>query len=77
MKTASGIIIPDTAAEKASEGTVVAVGPGRYDDGVLIPMAVSIHDRVVFGKYGHEEVKVGGEKYYIVRESDILAIISK
>jgi len=77
MKTASGIIIPDTAAEKASEGVVAAVGPGKYDNGVLVPMTVSIGDRVVFGKYGHEEVKVAGTEYTIVRESDILAVISK
>lgn len=74
-KTASGIIIPDTAQEKATEGTVVAVGPGRFDDGMRTPMTVSVGDRVVFSKYGHEEVKVGGVEYYIVSESNILAII--
>lgn len=75
-KTASGIIIPDTAQEKATEGTVVAVGPGKYDDGALVPMTVSVGDRVMFSKYGHEEVKVGGTEYYIVSESNVLAIIS-
>lgn len=74
--TASGIIIPDTAQEKATEGTVVAVGPGKYDDGVLVPMSVSVGDRVMFSKYGHEEVKVGGAEYFIVSESNVLAIIN-
>jgi len=75
--TASGIIIPDSAQEKATEGTVVAVGQGKYDDGVLVPMQVSVGDRVMFSKYGHEEVKVGGQEYYIVSESNVLAIIKK
>lgn len=76
-KTASGIIIPDTAQEKSSEGFVVAVGPGKYDDGVLVPMALAIGDRIMFSKYGHEEVKVGSVEYYIVSESNVLAIIKK
>jgi len=75
-KTASGIIIPDTAQEKATEGVVIAVGPGRYDDGTLVPMSVSAGDRVIFGKYGHEEVKVQGQEYFIISESNILAIIN-
>lgn len=75
-KTASGIIIPDSAQEKASEGVVVAVGPGRFDDGVLHPVAVSLNDRVLFSKYGHEEVKVGGVEYLIVSEANILAVIN-
>lgn len=73
--TASGIIIPDTAQEKATEGEVVAVGPGKYDDGVLIPMSVSVGDKVIFSKYGYDEVKVGGKEYYVVAESNILAIV--
>lgn len=74
--TASGIIIPDSAQEKASEGVVVAVGPGRTEDGVRVPVALSLNDRVLFSKYGHEEVKVGGVEYLIVSESNILAIIN-
>lgn len=74
--TVSGIIIPEAAQEKAMEGVVVAVGPGRYDDGALVPMTVSVGARVMFGKYGHEEVKVGGQEYFIVSESNILAIIN-
>lgn len=75
-KTASGIIIPDTAQEKATEGEVVAVGPGKYDDGTLIPMTVSVGDRVIFSKYGYDEVKISGVEYYIVAESNILGIIN-
>lgn len=74
--TASGIIIPDTAQEKATEGEVVAVGPGKYDDGTLVPMSVSVGDRVIFSKYGYDEVKVGGVEYYIVSESNILAVLA-
>ncbi|MFQ5540738.1 MAG: co-chaperone GroES [Candidatus Paceibacteria bacterium] len=76
-ESAHGILIPEAAQEKASEGVVVAVGPGKYVDGGLVPMAVSVGDRVMFGKYGHEEVKVGGTEYFIVSESNILAIIKK
>lgn len=75
-QTASGIIIPETAQEKATEGMVVAVGPGKYDDGELTPMTVAIGDRVIFSKYGNEEVKVQGQDYFIVSESNILAIIT-
>lgn len=73
--TASGIIIPDTAQEKATQGEVVAVGPGKYDDGALVPMTVSVGDTVLFSKYGYDEVKVGGVEYYVVSESNILAVI--
>lgn len=75
-KTASGIIIPEAAQEKAMEGVIVAVGPGRYEDGARVPMTVSVGDKVMFGKYGHEEVKVSGQEYFIVSESNILAIIN-
>lgn len=74
--TASGIIIPDSAQEKASEGIVVAVGPGRTEDGVRVPVSLALNDRVLFSKYGHEEVKVGGVEYLIVSEANILAIIN-
>ncbi|XKT74132.1 MAG: co-chaperone GroES [Patescibacteria group bacterium UBA2163] len=75
-QTASGIIIPETAQEKATEGKVVAVGPGAYDDGASVPMTVAVGDRVLFSKYGNEEVKVQGQEYFIVSESNILAIIT-
>lgn len=72
----SGIIIPDTAGkEKPSKGKVVAVGPGRYEDGDLIPMQVKVGQTVLFSKYGYDEVKVAGEEYYILPESQVLAVI--
>jgi len=75
-KTAGGIIIPDTAKEKPSEGIVEAVGNGfRADDGKIIPMSVKAGDRVLFGKWAGTEIKVNGEARLIVKESDILAII--
>lgn len=72
-KTASGIVIPDTAKEKPQEGKVVAVGPGRYEDGDLIPLDVEPGDTVVYSKYGGTEVKVAGKEYLILSERDILA----
>lgn len=74
-KTKSGIVLPDTAKEKPQEGEVVAVGPGRYEDGKLIPMNVKQGDRVLFAKYAGTEIKMDGEEYLIMRESDILGII--
>ena len=75
--TASGIIIPDTIdKEKPEQGTVVSVGPGRYVDGERKPVDVSVGDKVVFSKYGYDEVKVGGEEYYLIKEDNILAIIN-
>lgn len=74
-KTASGIIIPDTVKEKPEQGKVVAVGPGKFEDGSRIPMSVKPGDRVLFSKYGYDEVKIGGVEYYVVSESNILAII--
>lgn len=76
--TSFGIIIPDTAKEKPEQGTVVAVGPGRRTDkGEVIPVAVKAGDRVMFAKYGFEEVKIDGVEYYIVSEKDILAVLEK
>ncbi|MGE5508147.1 MAG: co-chaperone GroES [Chitinophagales bacterium] len=72
--TRGGIVLPDTAKEKPQEGEVVAVGPGKYEDGKLVPMAVKAGDKVIFSKYGGTEVKVDGEEYLILRESDILAV---
>ena len=75
-KTAGGIIIPDTAKEKPSEGEIVAVGSGiRGEDGSVTPLDVKNGDRVLFGKYGGTEVKVDGEDLLILRESDVLGII--
>ncbi|MBM3272239.1 co-chaperone GroES [Candidatus Kaiserbacteria bacterium] len=76
-KSASGIIIPDTArTEKPERGTVVAVGEGkRTERGELLPMRVSVGDKIVFSKYGYDEVKIGDVEYYIVQESNILAVI--
>lgn len=75
-RTKSGIIIPDTAKEKPQQGEVVAVGPGRKtDDGKLIQVDVKVGDKVLFGKYAGTEVEIDGEKFLIMRESDIYAII--
>ena len=75
-KSSSGIIIPDTVSkEKPEQGKVIAVGKGRYDDGKLVPVTVKVGDRVMFSKYGYDEVKIDGEEYYIISESNILAVI--
>ncbi len=71
--TYSGIVLPDTAKEKPQRGKVLAAGPGRYEDGKLVPLDVKENDEIVFSKYGGTEIKVGGEEYLILRESDILA----
>jgi len=71
-----GIIIPDTAKEKPQEGEVVAAGPGRVEDGKTVPMEVKKGDRILYGKYSGTEVTVDGVEYLIMRESDILAIVS-
>jgi chaperonin GroES len=72
----SGIIIPETdKKEKPSKGKVVAVGPGRFDDGVLVPMSVKNGQTVLFSKYGYDEVKMDGVEYFILSESQILAVI--
>lgn len=76
--TASGIIIPETASqEKPEQGTVVAVGSGKYDDGKLVPMTVKVGDQVLFSKYGYDEVKIDGNEYFIIEESRVLAILQK
>jgi chaperonin GroES len=75
-KTASGIIIPDTAKEKPSEGEVVAVGPGGRDEaGKLIPVDVKAGDRVLFGKWSGTEVKIDGIEYLIMKKSDIMGVL--
>lgn len=75
-KTASGIIIPDTAKEKPQRGTVVAVGPGKYENGTKIEMNVKAGDKVLYGKYAGTELVLDGTEYMIMRESDILGVIS-
>lgn len=75
-KTASGIVLPDTAKEKPQEGKVVAVGTGRVlDNGERVSLEVSVGDRIIFSKYAGTEVKYEGNEYLILRESDILAIV--
>ena len=75
--TKSGIVIPDTAKEKPQEGEVIAVGPGKIEEGKRIPMDVKVGDRIIYSKYGGTEVKIEGEEHLILREGDILAIIEK
>ncbi|MEX0773270.1 MAG: co-chaperone GroES [Balneolales bacterium] len=74
-KTSSGIIIPDTAKEKPQRGTVVAVGPGKVENGTKIEMSVKSGDKVLYGKYAGTELELDGEDYLIMRESDILGVI--
>ena len=71
-----GLYIPDTAKEKPQQGEIVAVGPGRYEDGKRVPMDVKPGDKVLYGKYSGTEVTVEGEQLLILRESDVLAIIN-
>lgn len=73
--TKSGIYIPETAKEKPQEGEVLAIGSGKYIDGKLTPLDVKIGDRVLFSKYGGDEIKMDNEELKIISESDILAVI--
>ncbi len=75
-KTSSGIIIPDTAKEKPQKGTVVAAGPGKVENGNKIEMSVKEGDVILYGKYSGTDVSLDGEDYLIMRESDILGVIS-
>lgn len=76
-KTAGGIIIPDTAKEKPQQGEVVAVGKGiTKDDGTVLPMDVKVGDRVMFKKWGADEVKVDGEEFLVMEEKDIIAVMA-
>ena len=76
--TASGIVIPDNAAEKPDQGEVVAVGPGRRDEaGKLIEMGVKVGDRVLFGKYSGQSVKIDGEEFLVMREEDIMGVLAR
>lgn len=76
-KTVSGIVLPDTAKEKPQEGEVIAVGPGRVEDGQRVAMDVQMGDRVLYSKYAGTEIKVNNEDVLVLRESDILAVIEK
>lgn len=75
-KTSSGIIIPDTAKEKPQRGTVVAAGPGKVENGNRIEMSVREGDEILYGKYSGTEVTLDGKEYLIMRESDILGVLS-
>ena len=72
--TVSGIVIPDTAKEKPQEGEVIAVGPGRFEEGNRVPVDVKVGDTVIYSKYGGTEVKVDGEEYLILSARDVLAV---
>jgi chaperonin GroES len=77
-KTAGGIIIPDTAKEKPSEGEVISVGPGGRDEtGKITPIDLKVGDRVLFGKWSGTEVKIEGVEYLIMKESDIMGVIEQ
>jgi len=76
-KTASGIVIPDSAAEKPDQGEIIAVGNGKIlEDGKVRPLDVKVGDRVLFGKYSGQTVKVQGEEFLVMREEDIMGVIS-
>jgi chaperonin GroES len=75
QRSAGGIIIPDTAKEKPQEGKVVAVGPGRREDGKVLTLDVKAGDRVLFSKYSGSEIKLDGEEHLIIREEDILGVV--
>ncbi|TAN27368.1 MAG: co-chaperone GroES [Castellaniella sp.] len=74
--TASGIVIPDSAAEKPDQGEVLAVGPGKKtEDGKLIPMDLKVGDKVLFGKYAGQSVKVDGDEVLVIREEEVFAVV--
>ena len=70
-----GLYIPDTAKEKPQQGEILAVGPGRFEEGKRVPMEVKVGDKVLYGKYSGTEVTIDGEQLLILRESDVLAVI--
>ncbi|MBI4746141.1 MAG: co-chaperone GroES [Deltaproteobacteria bacterium] len=77
-KTKGGIIIPETAKEKPSEGEIVAVGKGKVlENGTVLPLDVKVGDRILFSRYGGTEVKIEGEEHLIMREDDILGVVEK
>ena len=74
-KTKGGIIIPDTAKEKPQEGEVIAVGPGKQDDGKITALDVKAGDRILFGKYSGSEIKMDDEEYLILKEEEVLGVV--
>ena len=77
-KTASGIVIPDAAAEKPDQGEVIAVGNGKIqEDGKVRPMSLKVGDRVLFGKYSGQAVKVDGDELLVMKEDDLFAVVEK
>ena len=75
--TASGLVIPDTAKEKPQEGEVLAVGPGRFEDGQRLPLDIQVGDKVIYSKYGGTEVKYDGQEYLLLSARDVLAVVTK
>jgi chaperonin GroES len=75
-QTRGGLFIPDSAKEKPQEGEILAVGPGRFEKGVRVPMDVKVGDKVLYGKYSGSEVVIEGEALLILRESDVLAVLT-
>ena len=75
--TASGRVIPDTAKEKPQEGEVLAVGPGRFEDGQRLPLDIQVGDKVIYSKYGGTEVKYDGQEYLLLSARDVLAVVVK
>ena len=71
-----GLFIPDTAKEKPQQGEIVAAGPGKYEDGKLVPMTLKVGDKVLYGKYSGTEVTLNNDQVLILRESDVLAVIA-
>ena len=77
-KTASGIVIPDSAAEKPDQGEILAVGPGKKNDkGDILSLTVKVGDRVLFGKYSGQTVKVDGDELLVMKEDDLFAVVEK
>ena len=76
-RTPSGLVIPDTAKEKPQEGTEIAVGPGRWEEGKYYPLDVKEGDTIIYSMYGGTDVKIGGEEHLILSERDILAVVEK
>jgi chaperonin GroES len=74
-QTRGGLFIPDSAKEKPQQGEIVAVGPGRFDEGKRVPMDLKVGDKVLYGKYSGTEVTIDGEQLLILRESDVLAVL--
>jgi len=75
-KMRGGLFIPDTAKEKPQQGEIIAVGPGRYEKNVRVPMEVKVGDKVLYGKYSGTEVTINNDQFLILRESDVLAIVN-